>query len=249
MIDWLEEILKAAEPQDETEEEDLPAGRFLPVGTGIRPVGGGGEREAADAAEKDGELSLNGRSAEIRWAEISEGGTVSRLRAAAETAAIGRGTEAAAASVRAEMASAAERETASKSAGTVGFESIELPTPPTPEGALTDGNAPAAALLHSVMEQTAAIQAGVLGRLIWRAGARQADSIGSETARSGVDLSLPVLYRRAGEAVRSMAVSAGQPGMTVVQEVSSASAGLSAAELDRAVRRDSRRYDGGMSIY
>ena len=56
------------------------------------------------------------------------------------------------------------------------------------------------------------------------------------------------LYRRMAEAVAVSPISAAVPGV-VREERTAETAGLTVRELDRAVRRDSRRYDGGMSIY
>ena len=56
------------------------------------------------------------------------------------------------------------------------------------------------------------------------------------------------LYRRMAEAVAVSPVSAAAHGV-IREEQTAEAAGLTVRELDRAVRRDSRRYDGGMSIY
>lgn len=66
---------------------------------------------------------------------------------------------------------------------------------------------------------------------------------------AGSDSALPELYRQlAAEAAGQQAGKS--PAVAVVHEsVPSAAAGLTAGELDRAIRRDSRRYDGGMTIY
>ena len=61
---------------------------------------------------------------------------------------------------------------------------------------------------------------------------------------------LTALYHRVRETV-----SPGQPGVpghggtVVVREEVSAAPGLTEERLDRSLRRDSRRYDGGMNIY
>lgn len=74
--------------------------------------------------------------------------------------------------------------------------------------------------------------------------------VGTETRREDTGAGLRMLYRRAGEAVRPLTVPAAhRDGGGVVREEPAPAAGLTAQELDRAVRRDSRRYDGGMSIY
>ena len=57
------------------------------------------------------------------------------------------------------------------------------------------------------------------------------------------------LYRRATEGALAPAVApAAYTGQSALREEAPA-AGLTAEELARAVRRDSRRYDGAMSIY
>ena len=56
------------------------------------------------------------------------------------------------------------------------------------------------------------------------------------------------LYRRMAEAVAVSPVSAAAHGV-IREEQTAETAGLTVRELDRAVRRDSRRYDGGMNIY
>lgn len=56
------------------------------------------------------------------------------------------------------------------------------------------------------------------------------------------------LYRRMAEAVAVSPISAAAHGV-IREEQTAEAAGLTVRELDRAVRRDSRRYDGGMSIY
>ena len=62
---------------------------------------------------------------------------------------------------------------------------------------------------------------------------------------------LEVLYRRAAQAGRPAAQSlpVEQAGRTRYAEEPGRTAALTVDELDRAVRRDSRRYDGGMSIF
>ena len=60
---------------------------------------------------------------------------------------------------------------------------------------------------------------------------------------------LSVLYRRMGETLGVMPTAVSARRETVVQEAESSRPGLTVRELDLAVRRDSRRYDGGMSIY
>ena len=63
-------------------------------------------------------------------------------------------------------------------------------------------------------------------------------------------LGLEELYRRTAHAARPVLQAAGGPeGRTVRMDERDAPRQLTVDELDRAVRRDSRRYDGGMSIF
>ena len=59
------------------------------------------------------------------------------------------------------------------------------------------------------------------------------------------------LYRRTAQAVRPPAqnLPVEQAGRTRLDEKPERAAALTVDELDWAVRRDSRRYDGGMTIY
>lgn len=69
-------------------------------------------------------------------------------------------------------------------------------------------------------------------------------------ARSKAESALQDLYLQVRETVRGEPVSnGGRRSAVVVREESPVAAGLSIGEFDRAVRRDSRRYDSGMSIY
>lgn len=68
--------------------------------------------------------------------------------------------------------------------------------------------------------------------------------------RSAAESALTVLYRRVRETVSSE--KPGIPGRNstvVVREEVPAAPGLTEEGLDRSLRRDSRRYDGGMNIY
>lgn len=67
----------------------------------------------------------------------------------------------------------------------------------------------------------------------------------------GTGTGLDRLYRQAVGAARpaAPALPPERAGRTVRAEEPGSAASLAVDELDRAVRRDSRRYDGGMSIY
>lgn len=68
-----------------------------------------------------------------------------------------------------------------------------------------------------------------------------------ESAGAGLE----ELYRQTAQAVRPamQGAPAGQTGRTRPAEEPGGTAALTVDELDRAVKRDSRRYDGGMSIF
>lgn len=78
-----------------------------------------------------------------------------------------------------------------------------------------------------------------------------------ETAKAGAktagtaEAGLERLYRQTVQAARTAAQDAagGQPARTGPAEDPGRTAALTVDELDRAVKRDSRRYDGGMSIF
>jgi len=59
------------------------------------------------------------------------------------------------------------------------------------------------------------------------------------------------LYQQTVRATRpaAQAAPAGQAGHTFRAEEPGRTAALTVEELDRAVRRDSRRYDGGMTLF
>lgn len=75
---------------------------------------------------------------------------------------------------------------------------------------------------------------------------------GPEIPRQEAGSGLEELYRRTAQAASpaaALALPVEQAGRIPPAEEPGRSAALAVDELDRAVRRDSRRYDGGMSIY
>ena len=66
---------------------------------------------------------------------------------------------------------------------------------------------------------------------------------------------LPLLARQVAESTRPIPTAAGNSAgggrdqVIVVQEGAPGTTGITVGEFDRAVRRDSRRYDGSMTIY
>ena len=83
-----------------------------------------------------------------------------------------------------------------------------------------------------------------------RRGAKQ-DGEPAQAAGQEAQSGLEALYRRAAQAsrppVQNLPVE--QAGRTLRAEEPGRAAALTVDELDRAVRRDSRRYDGGMTIF
>lgn len=68
--------------------------------------------------------------------------------------------------------------------------------------------------------------------------------------RGGRNDSLTTLYRRVRETTfAGLPGTTAQPSAVIVREEARAVPGLTEQALDRSLRRDSRRYDGGMSIY
>lgn len=88
---------------------------------------------------------------------------------------------------------------------------------------------------------------GVLAERVWRA---MEQTLPGEAGRGGAASSaLGSLYRRTAEAIQMTRRGARNADPVTVREERTPEAGITVRELDRAVRRDSRRYDGGMNIY
>ena len=67
---------------------------------------------------------------------------------------------------------------------------------------------------------------------------------------NAADSALTALYRQVRETVSpALPGVSGRNGTVVVREEAPAAPGLTEERLDRSLRRDGRRYDGGMSIY
>ena len=123
---------------------------------------------------------------------------------------------------------------------------------PPAEGALGDGQAaPAAGPRWKDWLRTAeGGEASPAGTAVAEAGDGPASSAGSADSRS-VERGLEGLYRQASQAVRpaAPALTAPQGGRTLRLGEPDQLRPLTVDELDRAVRRDSWRYDGGMDIF
>ena len=113
--------------------------------------------------------------------------------------------------------------------------------------------------------QAAAAERRMLAEALNRAAAAPppaAEAAGGRKAADGAGDSLEAVRREAGSGLEelyrrtALAVSPAAPALPVEQagrvhpsEEPGRAAALAVDELDRAVRRDSRRYDGGMCIY
>lgn len=88
---------------------------------------------------------------------------------------------------------------------------------------------------------------GAAGQMAGRLASQTAAAEQAGTGSRG----LAELYRQTAQAVRpaTPAVTPAQAGSRVLEREDAGGPPLTAEELDRAVRRDSRRYDGGMSIF
>jgi hypothetical protein len=88
---------------------------------------------------------------------------------------------------------------------------------------------------------------GSLARV--RRKAAETELAGVRAADSGARGTL-TLYRSAARGIRSaQAAAAPAAGAAVTERMTAGTGSLTVDELDRAVRRDSRRYDGGMELY
>ena len=229
MIDWLEELLSTAEQQAEPEEErDLLSLRFLTAGAVLRAA------RDTDPMEQGGAFSERVPGYRNKAAASASLTAASAKRAGS---ALAGGWSA--------------LDTAVDSPGEAGFDAEEAPMDSAAEKSLSSGEFEEWTLPRSLMGLRLLPQTGALKDLVRRTyPGKQVENGGLSLNRPGPGSGLRMLYRRAGEAVRSAIVPvAASSGITVFQDSSGAAAGLTAEELDRAVRRDSRRYDGGMSIY
>lgn len=84
-----------------------------------------------------------------------------------------------------------------------------------------------------------------------KAGGAQAEGEPAAATKGGNGTGLEWLYRQTVRAGRPapQALPIEQAGRTVRAEEPGRTAALTVDELDRAVRRDSRRYDGGMTLF
>lgn len=89
----------------------------------------------------------------------------------------------------------------------------------------------------------------VTGLVRVRREAAKMELAGARAADSGAWGTL-ALYRSAARGIRSVQTAAAPAaGAAVTERMTAGTGSLTVDELDRAVRRDSRRYDGGMELY
>ena len=123
---------------------------------------------------------------------------------------------------------------------------------PPAEGALGDGQAAPAAGPHwkDTLRTAEGGEAPPAGTAVAEVGDGPASSPSSSAPRP-VERGLEGLYRQASQAARpaAPALTAPQAGRTLRLGEPEQLRPLTVDELDRAVRRDSWRYDGGMDIF
>ena len=118
-------------------------------------------------------------------------------------------------------------------------------------GPETDGVQKIAAVKRTARTEEAVLPSGD-EEPVWAGLERAARSGAEGLALEGAGRSgLAGLYRQTVQGLRpaAPALPSEQAGRTVRAQEPGSAASLAVDELDRAVRRDSRRYDGGMSIY
>lgn len=109
---------------------------------------------------------------------------------------------------------------------------------------LPDDAAAASRLRHGRREKP---ESGVLTERFWQV---MEQTLPGEAGRGGAASSaLGSLYRRTAEAIQMPRRGARSADPVTTREERTIEAEITVRELDRAVRRDSRRYDGGMNIY
>lgn len=120
---------------------------------------------------------------------------------------------------------------------------VQAKTMPEESLARFTANDPAAvltALARRAMGQT---------RLRAKGTAQNGGILTVEAGQDSGDAVIRSLYRRTAEAVRDAAAARTENRAVVIREAPETGSGLTVRELDIAVRRDSRRYDGAMNIY
>lgn len=227
MTDFLEQLLELLEEEEERESGlHLASAELTPAGTdgGEDPVGRGLAGGDVGGAESAGPPSIGPASdkAVLRQTESGPDRSVRRDRPAALGTARG-GTRAVG-----RMAEAAGEAAVWETAG-------KRPLPPSPR---QSGVPPARAA-----EEMPDALAGE-----WTAMVLSQPGSGGHYAGAAPGESAAALERRLA---RSAARTAGQPPRADIERAEHAdkAAGLDLEELDRRVRRDARRYDGGLTAY
>ena len=238
MIDRIEELLGPLAAEDEEEREDVLALTVPEEAVPASPRGDEGEAGDGEADDRSG-----GRTA----GETKDGGTGDRSggRTAGEIALERPGL------VAGETETAVERVEANRELWKDG------PVWMVRSGSPEMDEAQKAALTGRTAQAGETPQPAQGGGLSWAGLERVARGStagltleGAERSRLG-QAGLEGLYRQTVRGLRpaAPALPPEQAGRTTRAQEPGSAASLAVDELDRAVRRDSRRYDGGMSIY
>lgn len=100
------------------------------------------------------------------------------------------------------------------------------------------------------MNEAERTESGYEGGTVLATMGGQVDSpLLEELSYSHTDYALQMLYRQLTRATEGGATGKSASVAVVRETVPAGHTGLTAGELDLAMRRDSRRYDGGMTIY
>ena len=233
--------------EDEEEREDVPA---LATAEKAVPAAPRGDEEAEYGGTED---RSGGRTAKERGAvvssglrsERSKGGEVPRGRAAfAQSESLGR-----VANRRSVTTGEIAPETPARAAGELWKDGpvwTVCGALPEMDGALRAAAAERPARAEEALLPSRDENLAWTG-LEWAARGGTAGTALAGAGRSGLE----GLYRQTVGGLRpaAPALPPEQAGRTVRAQEPGSAASLAVDELDRAVRRDSRRYDGGMSIY
>lgn len=259
MIDRLEELLQLA-AEEEDREEDVPSLEFPGETAEIAVLPGAVKNTAFD---QNAEGSVSSAQAEDETSPEVAGNAV--LPSALE-----------AVSVPVDMTQAVlMAEAARMEQGMSGQEGRETGGSVSVEQALQAGvrmTEPSGSQLEAVLEAVRAVNSEAEG-VEWlaraaraardgagvraegvpeRGAALEAEDGGPNLARTESVGGLETLYRETARAVSAagqVAFAVAPAVMTAVEQAQPETRQLTVGELDRAVRRDSRRYDGGMTIF
>lgn len=261
MVDRLEELLTMMDDGDEDEEEDEEEREDALDLTGRTASA------AVSLEEDDGEAAAAGDGGAERWDDPAEPGGGETKRSADDAAGGDGGVPARAlkrsASEMADMNGAVSEEEPERSDGEAADEGDSAFEEELGDGLVWRLDIGAAQRAEAAWRRAladrpdgAAAEAlrmtaeGTMGTAVERLSVERGEELG-RVVRHEPEIGLEGLYRQTVRAVRPapQVLPVEQAGRTARAEEPGRTAALTVDELDRAVRRDSRRYDGGMTIF